>query len=63
MQKELTVRGSFRFAHVFPQALDLLARRQLDVTPLISQCVPFPDLVAGFDAALQPQTVKVVVDY
>ena len=63
MQKELTVRGSFRFAHIFPQALDLLARQQLDVTPLISQCVPFPDLVAGFDAALQPQTVKVVVDY
>ena len=63
MQKELTVRGSFRFAHVFPQSLDLLARRQLDVAPLISQCVPFPDLVAGFDAALQPQTVKVVVDY
>ena len=63
MQKELTVRGSFRFAHVFPQALDLLARRQLDLVPLISQCVAFPDLVAGFDAALQPQTVKVVVDY
>ncbi len=63
MQKELTVRGSFRFAHVFPQALDLLARRQLDVTPLISQRVSFLDLVAGFDAALQPQTVKVVVDY
>ncbi len=63
MQKELTVRGSFRFAHVFSQALDLLARQQLDVVPLVSQCVAFPDLVAGFDAALQPQTVKVVVDY
>lgn len=63
MQKELTVRGSFRFAHVFPQALDLLARRQLDLAPLISQRVAFPDLVVGFDAALQPQTIKVVVDY
>lgn len=59
----MTVRGSFRFAHVFPQALDLLARQQLDVAPLISQCVAFPDLIAGFDAALQPQTIKVVVDY
>ena len=63
MQKELTVRGSFRFAHVFPQALDLLARRQLDLAPLISECVSFPDLEAGFAAALQPQTIKVVVDY
>ena len=63
MQKELTVRGSFRFAHVFAQALDLLARQKLDINPLISQCVNFPDLIAGFDAALQPQTIKVVIDY
>jgi L-idonate 5-dehydrogenase len=63
MQKELTVRGSFRFAHVFDRALDLLARQQLDIAPLISQCFDFADLVAGFDAALQPRTIKVVIDY
>ena len=63
MQKELTVRGSFRFAHVFAAALDLLARRQLNIAPLISGCYDFPDLVAGFEAALQPQTIKVVIDY
>jgi len=63
MQKELTVRGSFRFAHVFAQALDLLARRQLNIAPLISARFDFPDLVAGFDAALAPQTIKVVIDY
>ena len=63
MQKELTIRGSFRFAHVFAKALDLLARRQVDIAPLISATVDFPDLIAGFDAALQPQTIKVVIDY
>ena len=43
MQKELTVRGSFRFAHVFPQALDLLARQQLDVAPPhLAVRLPFP---------------------
>ena len=63
MSKELTLRGSFRFAHVFAAALDLLARRQLDITPLISARFDFADLLAGFDAALQPQTIKVVIDY
>ena len=44
-------------------ALDLLARRQLDITPLISARFDFADLLVGFDAALQPQTIKVVIDY
>ena len=63
MQKELTIRGSFRFAHVFGKALDLLARQKIDVTPLISKSVGFANLQAGFDAALQPETIKVVIDY
>ena len=63
MQKELTIRGSFRFAHVFDKALDLLARQKIDVTPLMSKFVCFANLQAGFDAALQPETIKVVIDY
>ena len=63
MSKELSVRGSFRFAHVFADALDLLARRQLDIAPLISSRFDFADLLAGFEAALQPETIKVVIDY
>jgi L-idonate 5-dehydrogenase len=63
MQKELTIRGSFRFTHVFDKALDLLARQKIDVTSLISQSVGFANLQAGFDAALQPETIKVVIDY
>jgi len=35
----------------------------LDLAPLISACVDFPDLIAGFDIALQPQSIKVVIDY
>jgi len=63
MQKELTVRGSFRFAHSFDTALDLLARQKIDVTPLISQSIGFANLQDGFDAALQPETIKVIIDY
>ena len=63
MQKELTVRGSFRFAHCFDKALGLLARQQIDVTPLISQSIGFANLQDGFNAALQPETIKVIIDY
>lgn len=63
MQKELTVKGSFRFARMFAKAVDLLGRRKLDVTPLLSHGSDFFDLVRGFEAALAPDTLKVVVDY
>ena len=63
MAKELTLRGSFRFAHVFPQALDLLARDCLDLKPLVTDRFAFPDLVAGMEAAAGPASIKVVVDY
>jgi L-idonate 5-dehydrogenase len=63
MQKELTVRGSFRFAHSFDKALDLLARQKIDVAPLISQSIGFANLQDGFDAAIQPETIKVIIDY
>ena len=63
MQRELTLQGSFRFAHVFDKAVNLLAQGRIDVRPLITQTFAFADLVAGFEAALTPQNIKVVIDY
>jgi len=63
MQKELTLRGSFRFAHVFAQALDLLASRRLDLRPLITDRFAFTDLVQGIETATSPSSIKVVIDY
>lgn len=63
MAKELTVRGSFRFAHVFGQALDLLARGCLDLRPLITDRYAFADLNAGLERAADPASVKVLIDY
>ena len=63
MAKELTLLGSFRFAHVFPQALDLLAQGRLDLGPLITDRFAFPDLVEGIETAAGPGSIKVVVDY
>ena len=63
MAKELTLRGSFRFAHVFARALDLLAGRRLDLRPLITDRFAFNDLVEGIEAAASPSSIKVVIDY
>ena len=43
MSKELTVTGSFRFAHVFPMALQFAASRRIKVAPLISRTFPFEE--------------------
>ncbi len=53
MQKELQVAGSFRFAHVFSQALHLIATRRVDVRPVITHTFGFGDLVRAFDVALE----------
>jgi L-idonate 5-dehydrogenase len=63
MQKELTVRGSFRFAHVFAKALDLLANGHIDLRPLVTDTFGFDDLVAGFEAAQSSQSLKVVINF
>ena len=63
MQKELTVRGSFRFAHIFAKALDLWATQKLDLQPIVTGTFDFADLVPGLEAALGPDSIKVVINY
>lgn len=63
MQKEITVRGSFRFAHDFAAALDLVASEKLDLQPLISHRYSFDQLIDGVEAALDPGAIKVLIDY
>ena len=63
MQKEITVRGSFRFAHVFATALDLVANRKLEVQPLISHRYSFDQLVDGVKTASDSSSIKVLIDY
>ena len=63
MAKELTLRGSFRFAHVFAQGLDLLTQQRIDLRPLITHRFALDDLVAGMETAASPDSIKVVVDY
>ncbi len=63
MQKEVTVRGSFRFAHVFATALDLVASGKLDMQPLITHRYSFARLVDGVKTASDSGSIKVLIDY
>jgi L-idonate 5-dehydrogenase len=49
--KELELRGTFRFHEEFALAVTLLARRLVDVRPLISATMPFTHARAAFDLA------------
>ena len=62
LSRELTIRGSFRFAHQFGFALDLLARGLLNVQPLITDAYPLTSLPEALETALGPESVKVVLE-
>ena len=49
--KELVLKGSFRFHHEFPVAVEMMRRGRLDVTPLITQTFPVDQAVEAFELA------------
>jgi L-idonate 5-dehydrogenase len=49
--KELTLRGTFRFDTEFALAVGLIARRAIDVAPLLTEIVPLDDAVRAFELA------------
>lgn len=49
--KEASVEHVFRYAHVYPRALALLASGRINVKPLITNRFSFEDSVAAFDFA------------
>jgi 2-desacetyl-2-hydroxyethyl bacteriochlorophyllide A dehydrogenase len=62
MSKELTVLGSFRYAHVFPLVLELMATGRIDTDDLISVVYPFGKMQEAMDRAAAKQgIVKVQV--
>jgi D-xylulose reductase len=62
--KEVRIEHVFRYAHVFPRCIAMLASGAIDVAPLITQTFPFEQSVEAFEfAARQPEgTVKVQID-
>jgi len=53
--KEIDLRGTFRFHEEFALAVELIARRLVDVTPLITATLPFTEARAAFDLASDRQ--------
>lgn len=57
MSKELTVTGSFRFAHVFPAALTFAASKRIKVESLISRTFPFDETPQAMALAVAKENV------
>lgn len=57
--KELRVETVFRYANVYDRAIALMASGKVDLTPLISDTIPFADSIAGFDRAVEAHETDV----
>lgn len=62
--KEVRIEHVFRYAHVFPRCIAMLASGTIDVAPLITQKYPFEKSVEAFEFAASepPGTVKVQIE-
>uniref|UniRef100_A0A7S1TV40 Enoyl reductase (ER) domain-containing protein n=1 Tax=Phaeomonas parva TaxID=124430 RepID=A0A7S1TV40_9STRA len=62
--KELKIECCFRYAHVYPRAINLMSSGAIDVKPLITDRFGFDDSVAAFEfAALgTPESIKAIID-
>lgn len=62
MAKELDVKGSFRFADEYPQALALIVEGRIDLAPAITAVLPLSRAVEAFElAADRARSAKVVL--
>lgn len=62
--KEARVESVFRYAHVYPRAVAMLASGKIDVKPLITDRFSFEESVEAFDfaKAMPPASVKVQIE-
>jgi L-idonate 5-dehydrogenase len=64
MAKELDWKNVFRFADEFAQAVDMLDRGLIDVTPLLTATVPAAEAARGFELARdRTQSLKVQIAF
>jgi len=61
--KEARIETVFRYAHVFPRALALMAAGKIDVRPLITDTFPFAESIQAFEfaAKMPPESIKVQI--
>ncbi len=61
--KELDMASVFRYANIYPRAINLIGSGMIDVKRLISKCYPFDKAKEAFDhaARLEPDVVKIMI--
>lgn len=61
--KEVRMETVFRYANVYPRAIDLIGSGKVNLKPLISETFPFADSIAAFEraAAARPEDVKIQI--
>ncbi|MHA7874263.1 NAD(P)-dependent alcohol dehydrogenase [Roseivivax sp.] len=61
--KEIRVETVFRYANMYPRAIELIASGRVDLTPLITDTLPFSEAIAAFDRAAEarPGDVKLQI--
>jgi L-idonate 5-dehydrogenase len=64
VSKELNLRGSFRFDTEFTLAVDLIGSRRVDISPLLSNTLPFTEARRAFElAGDKSRSMKVQLDF
>jgi L-idonate 5-dehydrogenase len=62
--KELSLKGSFRFHQEFRLAVEMMQRKRLDVSPLVTHVMPMTEADAAFRLASdRGQAIKVQLDF
>jgi D-xylulose reductase len=59
--KEITMKTIFRYAHVYPRALNLMGSGKIDLKPLITETYPFERSIEAYDYAVAPKPTSVKV--
>jgi len=61
--KEARIETVFRYAHVYPRAIELMRSGRIDVTPLLTDHYDFERSIEAFDEAtrLRPESVKMQI--
>lgn len=62
--KELTITSVFRYANIYPRAIELIASGQLNVKKLITDIYPFAKVIEAYERAkeLRPGDVKIQIE-
>ncbi len=59
--REASIETVFRYAHIYPRALNLMGSGRIDLKPLITDTYAFKDGIAAFEYAAKPKPTSVKV--